>query len=181
MDGKIQRRRRRCVEGVALGHAPFAVFLSRHLRALRRILVVVLLTEAPFRCVDDVGRELYQGTAGVLLLRLLCIPRFLNSILHPLPRSRQVWPVSLGQRYERAMDVTGRAVNLASNDLARFDFATVVLPYLLFGPLEAILVFVAVSYILGIVPAIAGMSSLLIIIPIQVHLCQTLSPVHGRL
>ena len=77
--------------------------------------------------------------------------------------------------------MTGRAVNLASNDLARFDFATVLLPYLLFGPLEAILVFVAVSYILGVVPAIAGMSSLLIIIPIQVHSYQTRSLVHWRL
>ena len=62
----------------------------------------------------------------------------------------------------------GHVINLASNDLKRFDNALPHWPYLFVGPFEAIFVLAAVSLYLGFLPAFAGMSCTLVIIPIQV-------------
>ena len=59
-------------------------------------------------------------------------------------------------------------MNLSSSDVERFEFAAGFWPYLIYAPLEAVFVLCAVSSVLGFVPAIAGMGSIFVLIPVQV-------------
>lgn len=64
---------------------------------------------------------------------------------------------------------TGHVINLASNDVRRFDDGV---PFWLFiwaGPLETAMVLLMVSLELGFVPAICGVAAILSVIPIQVR------------
>ena len=67
-------------------------------------------------------------------------------------------------------DCAGQIVNLASNDVKRFEQLGTMWFFLFVGPLEGIFTLIVVTHILGIVPAVAGMSCILIVIPIQVAL-----------
>ena len=59
-------------------------------------------------------------------------------------------------------------MNLSSSDVERFEFAAGLWPDLFYAPLEAMFVLFAVSSALGFVPAIAGMSCIFLLIPVQV-------------
>ena len=61
----------------------------------------------------------------------------------------------------------GQIINLISNDARRFDDYGCHLPFLIFGPLELLIVLLLVSLKLGIVPAIAGLGFTLLVFPIQ--------------
>jgi hypothetical protein len=63
---------------------------------------------------------------------------------------------------------TGHVVNLASNDVRRFDDALPFWVYVWSAPLETLLVLVMVARELGWVPAVAGVSVLLAVLPLQV-------------
>jgi ATP-binding cassette subfamily C (CFTR/MRP) protein 4 len=68
---------------------------------------------------------------------------------------------------------TGHIVNMASNDVRRFDDA---LPFWLFtwaAPLETVAVLLMVSLELGFVPAICGVGALLSVMPLQALLVRT--------
>ena len=62
----------------------------------------------------------------------------------------------------------GHIINLISNDVQRFDLGVVFFPYLILGPFEAVMVTIFVSRVLGVLPAVAGMSCTLLLIPSQV-------------
>lgn len=62
----------------------------------------------------------------------------------------------------------GQIVNLLSNDVNRFDFGLVFIPYLIVAPLQAIIIVVLLSrYYLGLVPTLAGFSVFLLFLPFQ--------------
>jgi ATP-binding cassette subfamily C (CFTR/MRP) protein 1 len=61
----------------------------------------------------------------------------------------------------------GQIVNLVSNDARRFDDYGPHLPFLIFAPLELIVVLALVAQKLGIVPAIAGIGLTLLVFPVQ--------------
>ena len=69
--------------------------------------------------------------------------------------------------------LAGQIVNLASNDVKRFEQLGTMWFFLFVGPLEGIFTLAVVTHILGIVPAMAGMSCILMVIPIQVTLLST--------
>eukprot|EP00210_Caulerpa_lentillifera_P008112 g7746.t1 len=62
---------------------------------------------------------------------------------------------------------TGNVVNLASNDVQRFFDASVFWPYLIIAPIETILVLIMLSFVLGFLPAISGLSCVLLLVPLQ--------------
>lgn len=62
---------------------------------------------------------------------------------------------------------TGFVVNLASNDVERFEDACEFWMYLIFAPVETVLVLVCVSLVLGFLPAISGIGCILILGPLQ--------------
>lgn len=62
---------------------------------------------------------------------------------------------------------TGFVVNLASNDVERFEDACEFWMYLIFAPVETVLVLVCVSLVLGFLPAISGLGCILILGPLQ--------------
>ena len=63
---------------------------------------------------------------------------------------------------------TGHVVNLVSNDVRRFDDAMPFWVFLWAGPLELTIVMVTVGSVLGFPAALAGVSGLVLVIPIQV-------------
>jgi len=65
---------------------------------------------------------------------------------------------------------TGHIINLASNDLKRFDMAGAFSTYLFFGPVEGFAVLVSLSIHIGFIPAAVGMAFVLSAIPIQSYL-----------
>lgn len=65
---------------------------------------------------------------------------------------------------------SGRIINIASNDVRRFDEGFSFWLFCWAGPLEAGLVLMMVSLELGFVPAVAGMAAMLAVIPLQVGL-----------
>lgn len=78
---------------------------------------------------------------------------------------------------------SGQVVNLVSNDVRRFDD---LMPFWLFiwaSPIELAMVLLLVSLELGILPALAGISSMLMVIPLQVRRHynprSTLRPAHS--
>lgn len=75
---------------------------------------------------------------------------------------------------------TGQIVNLVSNDVRRFDEFG---PFWVFGwagPLEALAVVVMIAMEMGWWPSIAGVSTLLLIIPIQVQLAGRIASLRTR-
>eukprot|EP00210_Caulerpa_lentillifera_P008106 g7740.t1 len=62
---------------------------------------------------------------------------------------------------------TGHVVNLASNDVNRFEDACVFWFYLIFAPIETILVLICVTSVLGFLPAISGLGCIIILGPLQ--------------
>lgn len=62
---------------------------------------------------------------------------------------------------------TGHVVNLASNDVQRLNEASLYWHFSVIGPLETILILIMVSLVLGVLPAISGISCALILIPLQ--------------
>ena len=82
---------------------------------------------------------------------------------HSLPASQEVWDLQLG-----LIKPLLQVVNLVSNDVRRFDDAG---PYFMFiwaGPLEVVCVLVMVGSQLTFPAAIAGIATLLLLIPLQV-------------
>jgi ABC-type multidrug transport system fused ATPase/permease subunit len=71
----------------------------------------------------------------------------------------------------------GKLVNLVSNDVRRFDDAATFWVFLVGGPLELVAVLVLVSLRLGFPAALAGVATLLLLIPTQAALARTI----GRL
>jgi hypothetical protein len=63
---------------------------------------------------------------------------------------------------------TGHVVNLISSDVRRFDDAAMAWFWLLFAPLELFIVLLMVSLEIGVVPGLAGLSLLLLLMPMQV-------------
>lgn len=62
----------------------------------------------------------------------------------------------------------GQIVNLLSNDVNRFDFGLVFIPYLIVAPLQAIIIIVLLSrYYLGVGPTLAGFSVFILYLPFQ--------------
>eukprot|EP00798_Chlamydomonas_sp_ICE-L_P019162 gene19162-25771_t len=61
----------------------------------------------------------------------------------------------------------GQIITLVSNDVRRFDDLCPNWFYLFWGPVELITVLVLIALVIGIVPALAGVSSMLLLIPIQ--------------
>jgi ATP-binding cassette subfamily C (CFTR/MRP) protein 4 len=73
-------------------------------------------------------------------------------------------PTSPPPRPHRLLQI----VNLVSNDVRRFDDAATFWNFLLCGPLELAIVLVLVGLQLGFAAAVAGVSTLLLLIPTQV-------------
>ena len=70
-------------------------------------------------------------------------------------------------------DVTGgRIVNVVSNDVRRFDEAGTFWVFLICGPLELIIVLILVGLRLGFAAAVAGVATLLLLIPAQAILAR---------
>jgi len=62
----------------------------------------------------------------------------------------------------------GQIVNLLSNDVNRFDFGLVFIPYLVVAPLQAIIIVVLLSkFYLGLAPTLAGFSVFILYLPFQ--------------
>lgn len=62
----------------------------------------------------------------------------------------------------------GQIVNLLSNDVNRFDFGLVFIPYLVVAPLQAIIIVILLSkYYLGLAPTLAGFSVFILYLPFQ--------------
>jgi ABC-type multidrug transport system fused ATPase/permease subunit len=62
----------------------------------------------------------------------------------------------------------GQIVNLLSNDVNRFDFGLVFIPYLVVAPLQAIIIIILLSkYYLGLAPTLAGFSVFILYLPFQ--------------
>lgn len=67
----------------------------------------------------------------------------------------------------------GQIVNLLSNDVNRFDFGLVFVPYLVVAPVQAIIIIVVLSrYYLGLVPTLAGFSIFIFYLPFQAYMGQ---------
>lgn len=62
---------------------------------------------------------------------------------------------------------SGKIINLVSNDVRRFDEAGTFWVFLIVGPLELIAVFILIGTRLGYLASFAGVSSLLMLIPMQ--------------
>ncbi|KAF6260228.1 P-loop containing nucleoside triphosphate hydrolase protein [Scenedesmus sp. NREL 46B-D3] len=70
---------------------------------------------------------------------------------------------------------SGTIINLASNDVRRFDEGFSFWLFCWAGPLEAAMVLLMVSLELGFVPAICGMAAMLAVIPLQALLVRTIA------
>lgn len=55
-----------------------------------------------------------------------------------------------------------------SNDVARFDEALILWPFLVGGPLMLLSVIVMLAFEVGVLPALSGAASLLLVLPCQV-------------
>lgn len=64
---------------------------------------------------------------------------------------------------------TGKAVNLISNDVRRFDDASPFIIYGVLGPLEFFLALFLIAQELGFLPAIAGLGTMMLLVPGQVR------------
>lgn len=80
-----------------------------------------------------------------------------------------------------AVITSGRVVNLVSNDVRRFDEAGVFWPFLIVGPLELIAVFVLIGSRLGYLASFAGISTLLMLIPVQSFLARYIGRLRSKI
>lgn len=80
-----------------------------------------------------------------------------------------------------AVVTSGRVVNLVSNDVRRFDEAGVFWPFLIVGPLELIAVFVLIGSQLGYLASFAGISTLLMLIPLQSFLARYIGHLRSQI
>ncbi|GMH35448.1 hypothetical protein BSKO_03316 [Bryopsis sp. KO-2023] len=62
---------------------------------------------------------------------------------------------------------SGQVVNLISNDVRRFDDAMPFLVFVILGPLELVVVTVLISKEVGFLPALAGVSTMMLLVPGQ--------------
>jgi ATP-binding cassette subfamily C (CFTR/MRP) protein 4 len=76
---------------------------------------------------------------------------------------------------------SGKVINLVSNDVRRFDEALTFWPFLLVGPLELLAVFLLIGSQLGYLAAFAGISSLLMLIPMQSVLAKYIGSLRRRI
>ena len=67
---------------------------------------------------------------------------------------------------------TGKVVNLVSNDVRRFDEAGTFWVFIIGGPCELLAVFILVGIRMGFLASFAGVSSLLLLIPLQAFLAK---------
>eukprot|EP00210_Caulerpa_lentillifera_P007448 g7118.t1 len=74
----------------------------------------------------------------------------------------------------------GHVVNLSSNDAERFSEASIFWPFLLLGPLETIMILILLSFVLGFLPAAAGLSFTLVLIPLQSMLSQQIAKLRRK-
>eukprot|EP00210_Caulerpa_lentillifera_P001049 g1012.t1 len=75
---------------------------------------------------------------------------------------------------------TGHVVNLASNDAHRLSEAFPYWTFLVAGPLETTLILILLSFVLGFLPAIAGLSCVLILIPLQSMLSKRIAKLRRK-
>ena len=75
---------------------------------------------------------------------------------------------------------TGQIVNVVSNDVRRFDDLGPFWVFVWAGPLETAVVLTLISLEIGIVPAIAGVSTLLMVIPVQAKLAGKIAGLRAR-
>lgn len=108
---------------------------------------IVFLTIHPyFFCVQHLGMKLRIASCSLVYQKSLRLSR-----------------AALGKT------TVGQIVNLLSNDVNRFDFGLVFIPYLIVAPLQAVIIIIILSrYYLGFGPTIAGFSFFLIYLPLQV-------------
>eukprot|EP00210_Caulerpa_lentillifera_P006263 g5982.t1 len=62
---------------------------------------------------------------------------------------------------------SGHVVNLASNDVQRFDYPSLAWPFVVTSPIETLLILIMLSFVLGIIPAVCGLSFVLLLVPLQ--------------
>ena len=92
---------------------------------------------------------------------------------------------SIGLIYKKCLrlrsghDVSGPAVNLATNDVERFFLGCIFLPYLLWGPLEAVAVLAVGVNLVGWSFSI-GFALLVLFVPLQYYLSMRFSSVRSR-
>ena len=75
---------------------------------------------------------------------------------------------------------SGRIINLVSNDVRRFDDVGPFWVFVWAGPLETSVVLLMVALELGIVPAVAGVGTLLLLVPLQATLASTIAGLRTR-
>lgn len=66
-----------------------------------------------------------------------------------------------------ASQTTGKIINLVSNDVRRFDDAAIFWLFIIFAPLELILVFILLGLRIGYLSAFSGCAVLMLLIPVQ--------------
>jgi ABC-type transport system involved in cytochrome bd biosynthesis fused ATPase/permease subunit len=75
---------------------------------------------------------------------------------------------------------TGRIVNLVSNDVRRFDDFGPFWVFTWAGPVETVIVLALISIELGAVPAICGVASLLLLVPLQAMLASKIAGLRSQ-
>lgn len=70
---------------------------------------------------------------------------------------------------------TGRIVNLVSNDVRRFDEVGPFWVFIWAGPLEALIILILIALEFGMIPAVAGVSTLLLLVPLQAALASRIA------
>ncbi|GMI15445.1 hypothetical protein TrVE_jg3537 [Triparma verrucosa] len=78
-----------------------------------------------------------------------------------------------------SQNVSGKVVNLATNDVERFTLAVIFLPYLIWGPVECLAV-LAIGYSLVGPSFLIGYTLLLIFVPMQYYLSQRFATVRSK-
>lgn len=108
-------------------------------------LVVSLTIHPYFFCVQHLGMKMRIASCNLVY-----------------KKSTRLSKAALGQT------TVGQIVNLLSNDVNRFDYGLVFIPYLVVAPLQTIIVVVVLSkYYLGLGPTLAGFSVFLLFLPLQ--------------
>ena len=75
---------------------------------------------------------------------------------------------------------SGQVVNLVSNDVRRFDDFGPFWVFTWAGPLEATIVLIMIGIEIGWVPAICGVGTLLLLVPVQASLGSTIASLRTR-
>ncbi|KAG9509318.1 Multidrug resistance-associated protein 4, partial [Fragariocoptes setiger] len=108
-------------------------------------LVITVTIHPYFYCVQHVGMKMRVASCSLIYQKSLRLSK-----------------AAMGNT------TVGQIVNLLSNDVNRFDFGLVFIPYLIVAPLQAIIIVVLLSkYYLGLAPTLAGFSVFLLYLPFQ--------------